>query len=83
MSMPGYFSGVGASALPGGSFGMGSVFGLTFGDNAVSPRYGLVYMKRDEGAYAEQVRDHLEKNLHRWAKELGNDVVEKPEATAV
>ena len=34
-------------------------------------RYGVAYLKRDEAAYAEQVRDRLEKSLHRRAKELG------------
>ena len=46
-------------------------------------RYGVAYAKRDEEAYAEQVRDRLEKGLHRRAKELGYEVVRKPEpATA-
>jgi transposase len=34
-------------------------------------RYGLVYMKQSEAAYAEQVRQRLEKQLHRRATELG------------
>jgi transposase len=34
-------------------------------------RYGLAYMKQSEDAYAEQVRERLEKQLHRRAKELG------------
>jgi hypothetical protein len=42
-------------------------------------RYGLAYMKRDEEAYTEQVRDRLEKGLHRRAKELGYELVKKPE----
>jgi len=42
-------------------------------------RYGLAYTKRDEQAYAEQVRDRLEKSLHRRAKELGYELVKKPE----
>jgi transposase len=37
-------------------------------------RHGIVYMKKDEAAYAEQVRDRLEKQLHRRAKELGFEV---------
>ena len=37
-------------------------------------RYGVAYMKKDEAAYAEQVRERLEKNLHRRAKELGFEV---------
>jgi len=38
-------------------------------------RYGLAYMRREEDAYAEQVRQRLEKQLHRRAKELGFAVV--------
>ncbi len=38
-------------------------------------RFGLVYMRREEAAYAEQVRTRLEKQLHRRAKELGFEVV--------
>lgn len=34
-------------------------------------RYGLAYMKQTEDAYAEQVRERLEKQLRRRAKELG------------
>ena len=34
-------------------------------------RYGLAYMKQSEDAYAEQVRERLEKQLRRRAKELG------------
>src|SRR6266567_7078166 len=34
-------------------------------------RYGLGYVKQTEGAYAEQVRERLEKQLRRRAKELG------------
>ncbi len=47
-------------------------------------RYGVAYMKRDEAAYAEQVRERLEKNLHRRAKELGFEVkkIEPPTAAA-
>ena len=37
-------------------------------------RYGEAYMKRDEAAYADQVRGRLEKNLHRRAKELGYEL---------
>ena len=37
-------------------------------------RYGAAYMKREEAAYAEQVRDRQEKQLHRRAKELGFEV---------
>jgi len=42
-------------------------------------RYGLAYTKRDEQAYTEQVRNRLEKSLHRRAKELGYELVKKPE----
>ena len=38
-------------------------------------RFGVAYMKRDEEAYAEQVRERLEKQLKRRAKELGYEVV--------
>jgi transposase len=34
-------------------------------------RFGLAYMRREEAAYAEQVRDRLEKQLRRRARELG------------
>jgi len=37
-------------------------------------------MKRDEEANAEQVREKLEKQLHRRAKELGYEVVKKADA---
>ena len=37
-------------------------------------RYGVAYVKREEAAYAEQVRDRLEKQLHRRARELGFEV---------
>jgi transposase len=38
-------------------------------------RFGLEYTRRDEAAYAEQVRQRLEKQLHRRARELGFAVV--------
>jgi transposase len=34
-------------------------------------RYGMAYVKQTEQAYAEQVRQRLEKQLHRRARELG------------
>src|SRR6059058_5725484 len=34
-------------------------------------RYGLAYVKQEEAAYAEQVRERLEKQLRRRARELG------------
>ena len=43
-------------------------------------RYGVAYMKREEAAYAEQVRARVERSFHRQAKELGYEVkkVEPP-----
>ena len=38
-------------------------------------RYGLAYVKQEEAAYAAQVRERLEKQLRRRAKELGYEVV--------
>jgi hypothetical protein len=45
-------------------------------------RYGAAYVKRDEAAYAEQVRERLERQLRRRARELGFEVVrvEAPQA---
>jgi transposase len=37
-------------------------------------RYGVAYMKKDEAAYAEQVRERLEKQLQRRAKEFGYEL---------
>ena len=37
-------------------------------------RYGAAYVKQSEEAYAEQVRERLEKQLARRAKELGFEV---------
>ena len=34
-------------------------------------RYGVAYMKQEEAAFAEQVRQRQEKQLHRRAKALG------------
>jgi transposase len=34
-------------------------------------RHGIAYMRQEEAAYAEQVRERLEKQLRRRAKELG------------
>ena len=39
----------------------------------------LLVVKRSEHAYSEQVRDRLEKSLHRRARELDFDLVKKPE----
>jgi transposase len=46
-------------------------------------RFGPAYVKQTEGAYAEQVRQRLEKQLHRRAKELGFEVkkIEPPAPT--
>jgi transposase len=48
-------------------------------------RYGHAYMKRDEEAYASEVRAKLEKSLHRRAKELGYELkkIEVPKAEVV
>jgi transposase len=37
-------------------------------------RHGIAYMKKEESAYAEQVRERLEKQLHRRARELGYEL---------
>jgi transposase len=37
-------------------------------------RHGVAYMKQEEAAYAEQVRERLEKQLHRRARELGYEL---------
>jgi hypothetical protein len=37
-------------------------------------RYGAAYMRREEAAYAEQVRERQERQLLRRAKELGFEV---------
>ena len=34
-------------------------------------RYGAAYLRKEEAAYAEQVRERQEKQLYRRAKELG------------
>jgi len=44
-------------------------------------RLGLPYMRQQEAAYAEEVRDRLEKQLHRRAKEWGYELV-KPTPAA-
>jgi transposase len=47
-------------------------------------RYGLAYVKQTEGAYAEQVRQRLEKQFRRRAKELGYEVTKvEPVPTVV
>lgn len=43
-------------------------------------RFGGAYVKRTESEYAEQVRERLEKQLRRRAKELGFEVRKKAEA---
>ena len=49
-------------------------------------RYGVAYVKETEAAYAEQVRERLEKQLQRRAKELGYTLTKveptEPVATA-
>jgi len=46
-------------------------------------RHGVAYMRKDEQAYAEQVRQRREKQLQRRAKELGYELkkIEQPVAT--
>src|SRR5262249_25445304 len=48
-------------------------------------RYGLAYVKETEAVYAEQVRQRLEKQLRRRARELGYELkkIEAPEAPTV
>jgi transposase len=48
-------------------------------------RYGLAYVRQTEAAYAEQVRQRLEKQLRRRARELGYELhpIEPPAAPAV
>ena len=45
-------------------------------------RFGQAYVQQEEAAYAEQVRQRLEKQLHRRARELGYELkkVEPPSA---
>jgi len=37
-------------------------------------RFGVAYARREESAYAQEVRGRLERSFHRRAKELGYDV---------
>ena len=37
-------------------------------------RHGIAYMKKEEAAYAAQVHERLEKQLHRRAQELGYEL---------
>jgi hypothetical protein len=48
-------------------------------------RYGAAYVKETEEAYAEQVRQRLEKQLRRRARELGFELrpIEGPAPPAV
>jgi hypothetical protein len=45
-------------------------------------RFGAAYVKQTEQEYAEQVRERLEKQLARRAKELGYELkkVEEPQS---
>ena len=43
-------------------------------------RYGVAYMQQEEAAFAEQVRQRQEKQLHRRAKELGYTLTKVPPA---
>ncbi|MFL6220245.1 MAG: IS110 family transposase [Actinomycetes bacterium] len=45
-------------------------------------RYGLAYVAQEEAAYAAQVRERLEKQLRRRARELGFEVVRAEPAAA-
>jgi transposase len=47
-------------------------------------RHGEAYVQQEEAAYAQQVRERLEKQLHRRARELGYELkkVESPSAEA-
>jgi transposase len=42
-------------------------------------RFGGAYVKPSEAEYTEQMRERLERSLHRRAKELGFEVVKKVE----
>ncbi|MBX9679226.1 MAG: transposase [Gemmataceae bacterium] len=48
-------------------------------------RHGIAYMRKEEAAYAEQVRERLEKQLQRRARELGYELkkLEPAPATVV
>jgi len=46
-------------------------------------RFGEAYVKQTEAAYAEQVRERLEKQLHRRARELGFELKKIEAAAAV
>jgi len=48
-------------------------------------RYGVAYAKQTEAAYAEQVRERLERQLRRRAQELGFELrpIAPPVAPAV
>ncbi|MCS7168080.1 MAG: hypothetical protein RMI91_11910 [Gemmatales bacterium] len=36
--------------------------------------HGIAYIRKQEAAYAEQVRDHLQRQLHRRTRELGYEL---------
>jgi len=48
-------------------------------------RYGVAYMKKEESAYAEEMRGRQEKSFHRRAKELGYEVkkIDPPKSESV
>jgi hypothetical protein len=48
-------------------------------------RYGVAYTQQTEAAYAEQVRERLEKQLRRRARELSFELkpIESPAVPAV
>ena len=45
-------------------------------------RYGVAYVKKTEEAYAEQVRERLERQLRRRARELGYELKPVEESAA-
>ena len=45
--------------------------------------YGVAYQKQIEEAFVIEYRQRQEKNLHRRAKELGYELVKKPESDTV
>jgi len=48
-------------------------------------RYGVAYMKKEESAYAEEMRGRQEKSFHRRAKELGYEVkkIDPPKSESI
>ena len=46
-------------------------------------RYGMAYQKQSEEAFGIEHRQRRETNRHRRAKELGYELVKKPESDTV